>query len=354
MNSYLYLHYRPLNYSSIPKVEYNLNFLNESGQILSIGQQRLDVYYKDRKHTYCIQNSEICRDANDYDNFITSTLSNFYLTKEESLFTLILNPDKNVTMPLNPVHILQTPTQSLLDTSKYLIKVNASNVAFDKAACSTVIPTNITYSSEAESIKEAIDCTLSYQSNIVPNNTDQIWMWDKDQPEIGDIGCVVALKNGKWKSFACGEPTRFACQSLDDPLKWIVSEKFASFQNIIWDKTINCPDGYKFGVPRLPIIQRRLTSVMVDNKLDLILINLSDVWVPGCYRENADECLYMKVDRQTRLVTVSIVGGLIMLILTFLCVYLNYKRYSKYMKNERRRRDVAEKLRLIQLNNVPK
>ena len=358
LNSYLYLLYRPLNYSSIPKVEYNLNFLNTSDQVLVTGQQRLDVFLRGKNQIYClenIQNPQICKDANEYNTFLTTTLTEAKLSPDESLFTLILNPDRNVTsLVFDPINILQQSVKSLIDSSRLLIKLNSSSVTIDKQSCLSKIPNNITYSLDSSSIKDAIGCTLSYESNIIPNTTDQIWFWDSNEPQEGGIGCVVIQKSGKWKSFACGEPTYFACQSTTDPLKWQLSEKLASFQNIVWDKSIDCPEGFQFGVPRLPVINTQLTKVLNDANTDNVLINLSDVWVSLCYQEDADECPYTKSDKQARLVTVSIAGGLVMLIITFLCVYLNYRRYTKYMLSERRRQDVSEKLRLIQLNTIPK
>ena len=354
--NYLYLLYRPLNYSSIPKIEYNLNFLNTTEDILRINQQRLMIKTIEKKSFYCIELTSICKSVEEYDNLIISVLTSTYLTEKESLFTLILTPDSNSTVALNTIDIVQQPVEKLLDTSQFLIKLNNSDVSIRKEQCLDAIPTNITYSLKS-SLKEAIDCTLSYESTSIPNssnNTDILWYWDQNEPQEGGIGCVVLLKNGKWKSFACGEPTYFACQSITNPLEWQLSEKLASFQNIIWDKTIACPVNYKFGVPRLPIINQKLTSLLVAKGKEQILINLSDVWISLCYMEDANACLYAQSDKRTRLVTVSIIGGLVVILLTFLCVYLNYKRYSKYMRKEQRRQDVQEKIRLLQLNTVPK
>ena len=354
MNQFLYLLYRPLNYSSIPRVEYNLNFLNTSDQVLSISQQRFDVLNVNNKNVYCIQGSpHLCKEASDYDNFLFSTLDTVHRTPSESLFTLILSVQPNVTMTLDSIITIQEPIETLIDSGKYLIKLNQSDVGFVKQTCATRIPSNITYSIDAESAADAMQCSLSYQSNTIPNTTDQIWFWDSGEPESGPA-CVVAQGNGKFKSFACGEPSYFACQSISDPLKWQISQKLASFQNIVWDNAITCPDNYQFGVPRLPIIYQQLQKQIKSRNLDSVLINLSDAFVSLCFMENAAECPYTLSNKQAQLVTVSIAGGLVILVLTFLCVYLNYKRYSKYMKSERRRGDIMERLRLIQLNTIPK
>jgi hypothetical protein len=93
-------------------------------------------------------------------------------------------------------------------------------------------------------------CAANFPGSTVEEAREQVsfFNWDKNQPSDYDheINCVETKSTGKWHDEDCYATRAFACQSITESGRWILSAAHGKWNEYV-DK---CPSGYRFSVPK--------------------------------------------------------------------------------------------------------
>ncbi|KAI9168202.1 Maintenance of telomere capping protein 6 [Blastocladiella emersonii ATCC 22665] len=227
-----------------------------------------------------------------------------------------------------------------------------------------------------------------------------VWPWPAMQP-ANDTAAVCALATttalhvgtgpgnatgAAWVPARCLDLHYVACQNTSDPHDWRLSTaKFAWFdaaaatvRGAAWanegqaggDQLADdlaargsnrvlasppCPAGTAFAVPRTPSQNWYLTRVLVANGVDHAWTFFSAVRTTGCWTVGGDRCAYASDDggRIQEIITVSLIGGLLVLLTVGVFLWIKCRRYNRVSKTEARHNEVKKRIKRIEYSSVP-
>ncbi|ODV77080.1 uncharacterized protein CANTADRAFT_8237 [Suhomyces tanzawaensis NRRL Y-17324] len=179
-------------------------------------------------------------------------------------------------------------------------------------------------------------------NTVLTNFTD-------DQPDTSDrelrAHCVALNPEGFVLS-NCYDPFHYACQNESDPTDWNIPR---DLKRRYFDayKPGNCPDGYRFTLPRLSIELLALKARVVDDELPFpVWIDLNDITVSNCFVSGGPyaQCPYQQTVTRSQLVLMiapSFVVAVVIIILIFMekilrvtPIHTNRRRHWKHIINE--------------------
>ncbi|KAL7750908.1 Maintenance of telomere capping protein 6 [Sorochytrium milnesiophthora] len=229
-------------------------------------------------------------------------------------------------------------------------------------------------------------------ANMLDLLSATVWSFDinADQPRNDSmLNCASAnfSNNARWYASRCMDQRYLACQGSYDPNYWTIS----AGQHTWYDAAPNsgtpasgaapaCPPGTFFSVPKSPLenwflrralIARNVADLVAQDPtgartaqsapgtvpppVDSVWLNYNDAYTNGCWVVGGGKCPYAEEDAQAvrNIVTVSAVGGILMLIVVAVFSWFKCRRYLRQSKYHRRRNDVQKRLRLLEHVGVP-
>jgi hypothetical protein len=118
-----------------------------------------------------------------------------------------------------------------------------------------------------------------FMNEATPQVSIAFFNWDENQPSDYDheINCVETKSTGKWHDEDCYATRAFACQSIAESGRWVLSAVQGTW-NEYADK---CPSGYRFSVPKNQTEVGDLRKVLGET--GSAWINLTDQDREGSY-----------------------------------------------------------------------
>lgn len=171
--------------------------------------------------------------------------------------------------------------------------------------------------------------------------------------------CVVMMKSpypSRWRVADCRDSHRVACHDPENPYKWRISDKPATYN----DAESQCTAPYRFSVPHTALENSHLYAEFLassspsspssssdsssnnnNNNNDVLYLNLNSINTPDCWVVGRNEtCPYLptaETDR-TKIVVVPTVAAVIIFLLAVMTFFLKCAANRRENKRGRKRR----------------
>ncbi|ORZ32061.1 hypothetical protein BCR44DRAFT_128480 [Catenaria anguillulae PL171] len=210
------------------------------------------------------------------------------------------------------------------------------------------------------------------------------WLWSPMKPQNStDINCALASVPSGNSSAArvtsislspasCLDISYIACQSLRDPHAWTISSSRFSWINAAAGTLpeeytargngsngmdavgVPCPADYFFSVPRTPLQSWALALTLANSTAKSAWVFLSDSRSEGCWTVGGLKCRYgQNKDQRYDIITVSLFGGLLVLLLFGIFLWVKWRRYNRVSREESRAAMAKRKLKQIEYTSIP-
>ncbi|KAK9717048.1 hypothetical protein K7432_006458 [Basidiobolus ranarum] len=213
-----------------------------------------------------------------------------------------------------------------------------------------------------DSISALTDCGYSLtfsapgvynEVNIIP----AIWSWEPDQPDpygrYGDQRCVVMnAQSGHWRVRSCDRKLPIACLSRSNLSDWVIeNQKLYSYEAADG----GCPAGYYFSIPKTARDSLYLARSLNASGESQVWIDLNAIQRPGCWVVGKNSpCLYNQTYQfLNQILTVSLIGGLIALIIFIVFVYFKCRTNLRQRRSRVHREKVRSQIRKRETITVP-
>ncbi|OZJ02193.1 hypothetical protein BZG36_04759 [Bifiguratus adelaidae] len=209
----------------------------------------------------------------------------------------------------------------------------------------------------ADNVPSDTDPALLLPDNILGT----IWSWDVGEPSNAQnktsgqaSNCAIMQgRNGRWKAVDCSTLYAVACWSQN---KWTISNPAVSFSRAGYA----CDSSSTFSAPTNAVENRQLFAA-----LQAVASNSSssmDVWInlnsgdnSACWVQTGQTCWWLgeNINSNSRLITVSVVAGIIVLLIFAVFLYFKCHRLIRQRRASRRRQMVRKKLRAMDYVTIP-
>ncbi|KAI9137512.1 hypothetical protein BKA69DRAFT_1090036 [Paraphysoderma sedebokerense] len=188
-----------------------------------------------------------------------------------------------------------------------------------------------------------------------------LWSWDVLQPVNGSVSNCALIwieTGGRWKVGNCSETNFLACQSKNDPHDWTFTSARSSWHDANTktqsSRERSCSENYFFSVPKTPLQNYFLLTKMIEKNIEKAWLNYADLSTDGCWVEGGGKCRYADEDATIQqIINVTIIGGILVLIIVAVFLYFRCRRYLRVSKGQRRRNDVRERLKYVEVAGFP-
>lgn len=178
-----------------------------------------------------------------------------------------------------------------------------------------------------------------------------VWSWMPGQPvnttrraDLSDFHCAALNStSGNWRALDCGESRHGACRVGTQPYEWVISDAEVPYDRM----DLACDNDQTFDVPRTALENSYLVSAWrryqvanSDEDLDALLwLNFNDLDTNSCWVLGQNTtCPYSGPgEQQSRRITVPVVAGVIVFVLTALTILVKCAG-NRQTSNRRRRR----------------
>jgi len=152
------------------------------------------------------------------------------------------------------------------------------------------------------------------------------------------------LYPGRWRTTMCSQKRKVACQDIQKPYQWSLSERAVSY--LEGDK--ECPPNTSFSVPRTALENSHLLSVLQNSPRqsdhEAVFLNINAIDQENCWVTGINgTCPYERMDSldKDRLVVVPTVAAIIVFVVAALTLFVKCTANRRETLRGRRRRNVA-------------